>query len=129
MLPVFLGLAALHTDLRALGAEALAPALALLGLAIAIKLVVAYAAARAAGFAVADSRAIGALLQCGGIMTIAISLDVLDARVIDARLHAALTLVGLVSTIAAGPLLPRTWIGATNRVMPTKHRDPTRRQP
>ena len=84
--------------------------LALLGSVIAIKLVVAYAAARAAGFAAADARVIGALLQCGGIMTIAISLDVLDARVIDARLHATLTLVGIVSTIAAGPLLPRTWI-------------------
>ena len=84
--------------------------LALLGSVIAIKLVVAYAAARAAGFAAADARVIGALLQCGGIMTIAISLDVLDARVIDARLHATLTLVAIVSTITAGPLLPRTWI-------------------
>lgn len=122
MLPVFLGLAALHTDLRELGADALAPALALLGIVIAIKLVAAYAAARAAGFAADDARAIGALLQCGGIMTIAISLEVLDAGVIDARLHATLTLVGLVSTIAAGPLLPRTWIGSTNRVTAAKHR-------
>ena len=110
MLPVFLGLAALHTDLRELGADALAPVLALVGIVIAIKLVVTYAAARAAGFAAADARAIGALLQCGGVLTIAISLDVLDARVIDARLHATLTLVGIVSMIAAGPLLPRTWI-------------------
>ena len=84
--------------------------LALVGIVIAIKLVVTYAAARAAGFAAADARAIGALLQCGGVMTIAISLDVLDARVIDARLHATLTLVAIVSTITAGPLLPRTWI-------------------
>ena len=114
LLPVFLGLAALHTDLRELGADALAPVLALLGSVIAIKLGVAYAAARAAGFAAADARAVGALLQCGGIMTIAISLDVLDAHVIDARLHATLTLVGLVSTIAAGPLLPRSWIGAAS---------------
>ena len=71
---------------------------------------------------------IGALLQCGGVLTIAISLDVLDARVIDARLHATLTLVGLVSTIAAGPLLPRTWIGATNGVRPAKHREPALRR-
>jgi len=129
MLPVFIGLAALHTDLGALGADALAPALALVGMAIAIKLGVAYAAARAAGFAVVDARAIGALLQCGGVVTIAISLDVLDAHVIDARLHATLTLVGLVSTIAAGPLLPRRWVGATDGVMPATHRDPVLRQP
>ncbi|HTN22375.1 MAG TPA: cation:proton antiporter [Solirubrobacteraceae bacterium] len=118
MLPVFLGLAALRTDLRELDADALAPALALVGGVIAIKLVVAYAAARAAGFATADARAIGALLQCGGIMTIAISLELLNARIIDARLHATLTLVGLVSTIAAGPLLPRSWIRAADPVTP-----------
>jgi Kef-type K+ transport system membrane component KefB len=129
MLPTFLGLAALHTDLRELGADALAPALALLGTVLAIKLGVAYAAARAAGFAATEARAIGALLQCGGIMTIAISLDVLDARVIDARLHATLTLVGVVSTIAAGPLLPRTWTGTTNGAVPAKRREPVPRRP
>jgi hypothetical protein len=29
--------------------------------------------------------------------------------VIDARMHATLTLVGLLTTVVAGPLLPRTW--------------------
>ncbi|MDQ3722803.1 MAG: cation:proton antiporter, partial [Actinomycetota bacterium] len=109
MLPVFLGLAALHTDLHELGSGVLGTVLALLAAVIAIKLAAGYGAARLAGFAAVDARAIGALLQCGGIMTIAISLDVLDARVIDARMHATLTLVGLVSTLVAGPLLPRTW--------------------
>lgn len=109
LLPVFLGLAALHTDLRELGADVFAPVLALLAAVTAIKLAVGYGAARVAGFEVGDARAIGALLQCGGIMTIAISLDVLDAGVIDGRMHATLTLVGLVSTVAAGLLLPRAW--------------------
>ena len=109
MLPVFLGLAALHTDLRELGADVLVPVLALVTAVTAVKLAVGCAAARVAGFDRADARAIGALLQCGGIMTIAISLDVLDAGVIDARMHATLTLIGLVSTLAAGPLLPRSW--------------------
>jgi Kef-type K+ transport system membrane component KefB len=110
-LPVFLGLAALHTDLRELGGDAgvAAAVAALLAAVTAVKLSVGYGAARLAGFAPADARAIGALLQCGGIMTIAISLDVLAAGVIDARTHATLTLVGLVSTIVAGPLLPGTW--------------------
>lgn len=109
LLPVFLGLAALHTDLRVLGADMLGPVLALLVAVTAVKLGVGYGAARMAGFGADHARAIGALLQCGGIMTIAISLDVLDARVIDARMHSTLTLVGLVSTIVAGPLLPRAW--------------------
>jgi Kef-type K+ transport system membrane component KefB len=108
MLPVFLGLAALRTDLRVLGGVP-AQALAILVAVIAIKLAVGYVAARIAGFEVTDARAISALVQCGGVMTIAISLNVLDAGVIDARTHATLTLVGLLTTLVAGALLPRTW--------------------
>jgi Kef-type K+ transport system membrane component KefB len=114
-LPVFLGLAALHTDLRQLagggggGGGVAAAVVALLAAVIALKLAAGYGAARLAGLSPVDARSVGALLQCGGIMTIAISLDALDAGVIDARTHATLTLVGLVSTIVVGPLLPRTW--------------------
>ena len=107
-LPVFLGLAALHTDLRELHSGVFAAVLALLVAVIAIKVGAAYAAARMAGFAAAEARAIGALMQCGGVMTIAISLDLLEAYVIGPRLHATLTLIGLVTTVVAGPLLPRT---------------------
>ncbi len=106
-LPIFLGVAALHTDLHELHSGVLAPVVALLAAVIAIKVAVAYAAARAAGLGSADARAMGALMQCGGVMTIAVSLDVLDAHLIGARMHATLTLIGLVTTIAAGPLLPR----------------------
>ena len=107
-LPAFLGLAALHTDLRELHSGVLASVLLLLAAVIAIKAGAGYAAARMAGFRAADARAIGALMQCGGVMTIAISLDLLEAHVIAARMHATLTVIGLVTTIAAGPLLPRT---------------------
>lgn len=106
-LPVFLGLAALHTDLHELHSGVLGAVLALLAAVIAIKVAAAYAAARMAGFDAAEARAIGALMQCGGVMTIAISLDLLEAHVIGARLHATLTLIGIVTTIVAGPLLPR----------------------
>ncbi len=105
-LPVFLGVAALHTDLRAAGSDALAPVLAMVAGVIALKLGAAYVAARIAGFGSADARAIGALMQCGGVMTIAISLELLHAGLIDPRMHATLTLVGLATTLAVGPLLP-----------------------
>lgn len=108
-LPVFLGLAALHTDLRELDSEGLAPVAAMIAAVIALKLAAAYLAARTAGFDRADARAIGALMQCGGVMTIAISLECLHAHVIDTRMHVTLTLIGLATTIAAGPLLPRAW--------------------
>ena len=108
LLPVFLGVAALHTDLRELGArDVLAPAGAIIVAVIVIKLAAGQTAARLAGVPAGEARAIGALLQCGGIMTIAISLDVLQAGVIGPRLNATLTLVGLVSTLVAGPLLAR----------------------
>lgn len=106
-LPVFLGLAALHTDLRELGSGVAAPAMGILTAVVALRLAAGYGAARITGFARSEARAIGALMQCGGVMTVAISLDVLDAHLIDARMHATLTLIGLVSTIAVGPLLPR----------------------
>lgn len=111
LLPVFLGVAALHTDLRELGGGALWPALAIIAAVVVIKFAVAYPAARLARFGSGEACAIAALLQCGGIMTIAISLDVLRAGVIGQRLHATLTLVGLVSTIVAGPLLARARLG------------------
>ena len=56
-------------------------------------------------------------------MTIAISLDLLEAHVIGARMHATLTMIGLVTTIAAGPLLPR----ARTRTRTRSRRLPPRR--
>ena len=108
-LPVFLGVAALHTDLREVGTGVLAPVLVLLIAVIALKLAAGYLAARIAGFGSADARAIGALMQCGGVMTIAISLELLHAQLIDPRMHATFTLIGLATTVAVGPLLPRAW--------------------
>ena len=108
-LPVFLGVAALHTDLHAAGSDGVAVLLVVVAMVagvIALKLAVAYVAARIAGLCSADARAIGALMQCGGVMTIAISLELLHARLIDPRMHATLTLIGLATTLAVGPLLP-----------------------
>lgn len=105
LLPVFLAGAALHTNLRELGSTTLAPVLTLLVTVVVVKLVAAFVTARLAGFDRDQSRAIGALLQCGGIVTIAVSLEVLQAGIITTRTHAMMTLVGLVTTMLAGPLL------------------------
>lgn len=107
LLPVFLGVAALHTNLRELGSSVIAPALAIIATVTVVKYVSGCGVARLLGFARSEARAIGALLQCGGIMTIAISLDELDAGIISTRLHATFTLTGLVTTMIAGPLLSR----------------------
>lgn len=114
-LPAFVGLATLHTDLHELHPGVLAAVLPLVVAVIALKLAVGYGTARLAGFAGEDALASSALMQCGGIMTIAISLDVLDAGLIGPRLHATLALVGLLTTVAAGLLLPRAWTRAEVR--------------
>jgi Kef-type K+ transport system membrane component KefB len=114
-LPAFLAVAALHADLGRLGWELFGPGVALLFAVIALKLGTAILIARTAGFGPADARAIGALMQCGGVMTIAVSLEILHARVIDPRMHATLTFIGLATTVAAGPLLPRAWRGSAPR--------------
>ena len=63
----------------------------------------------------------GTLLLCGGIMTIAISLDVLDAAS-STHMHATLTLVGLVSTISAAAARMDPNDGSDSR--PTRRRTP-----
>jgi hypothetical protein len=128
MLPVFLGLAALHTDLRELGTGALASVLALLG-----------SRSRSSSSSPTPQRVLRAL--CPPTRTRsradAVRRDRDDRDLLEPARRArhgrapapTLTLVGLVSTIAAGPWLPRTWLGATNGVMPAKHREPALRQP
>jgi Kef-type K+ transport system membrane component KefB len=112
LLPVFLGVAALHTNLRELHLDALPVVVTIMVAVVAIKLAGGYASARAVGFDRGEARAVGALLQCGGVMTIAISLDVLQAGIITTRTHALLTLIGLVTTVVAGPLLARSGLTA-----------------
>ena len=115
LLPVFLGVAALHTNLRELGAGTLVPAMTLLATVVGAKVGATYVSARLAGFDRGQARAMGALLQCGGVMTIAVSLDVLHAGIVTTRTHAMLTLVGLVTTMLAGPLLAAARQGAAGR--------------
>ena len=113
LLPVFLGVAALHTNLRELlNGDALPQALALLAAIVVVKTGAGIAGARTLGFAPREARAMGALLQCGGVMTIAISLDLLHAGIFTPRTHALMTLVGLVTTLIAGPLLARSGVRA-----------------
>lgn len=113
LLPIFLGVAALHANLRDLLAlDALAPAAALIAAVVVVKAAAGIASARAAGFDAREALALGALMQCGGVMTIAISLDLLHAGIVTTRTHALLTLVGVVTTLLAGPLLARSGLRA-----------------
>jgi len=106
LLPIFLGFAALHTDLRELRSELLVVGGLIVAVTV-VKLAASYGAALVSGFGRADAAVVAASLQCGGVMTIAVSLAVLDDGLITTRMHSALTLAGLLTTIVAGPLLGR----------------------
>ena len=112
LLPVCLGVAALHTNLRELGLGTLVPVLAVIVSVVGLKMASTWASARLGGFDRREAQAMGALLQCGGVMTIAISLDVLQAGIITTQTHAMMTLVGLVTTLVAGPLLAASRVEA-----------------
>ncbi len=105
LLPVFLGVAALHTNLRELHVEVALPVAGLIAAVVLFKFAGSVLSARALRFDRGQARVIGAMLQCGGVMTIAVSLDVLQAGIITTRTHAMLTLIGIVTTVVAGPLL------------------------
>jgi Kef-type K+ transport system membrane component KefB len=125
LLPVFLGVAALHTNLRELaGLDVLLPALAVIAAIIVVKTAAGVAGAGAAGFEPREARAVGALLQCGGVMTIAISLDLLHAGIFTTRTHALMTLVGLATTLVAGPLLARSGLRARDAAAADGDRPP-----
>jgi len=114
LLPVFLGVAALHANLRELGhLDAWPQAVALIAAVVVAKTAAGVASARAAGFSRREAQAMGALLQCGGVMTIAVSLDLVHAGIFTPRTHALMTLVGLVTALLAGPLLARSRLPAT----------------
>ena len=114
LLPVFLGVAALHANLRELGhLDAWPQAVALIAAVVVAKTMAGVASARAAGFSRREAQAMGALLQCGGVMTIAISLDLVQAGIFTTRTHALMTLVGLVTALLAGPLLARSRLPTT----------------
>lgn len=113
LLPIFLGVAALHANLRELlSADALPQALAVIVAIVVAKTAAGVAGARVAGYDRREALVVGALVQCGGVMTIAISLELLHAGIVTTRTHALMTLVGLVTTVIAGPLLARSGLRA-----------------
>jgi hypothetical protein len=106
-LPVFPGLAALHTGLREIGSGVAASVLAILA-----AVVHAQAGGRRRGgphrrFRAVEARAIRALVQCGGVMTLRSRSTCSTPASATHACVPTLMLIGLVSTIAVGPLLPR----------------------
>lgn len=105
--PVFLAVSGLHTDLRVLrpehlGGVALFLLAVLLGKGGAGALV-----SRASGVSWQQAGAVGAMLSCGGLVTLAIALVARQAGMITEPMQVAFVIAAITTTLLTGPLLER----------------------
>lgn len=105
--PVFLAVSGLQTDLRALrlehlGGVALFLVAALLGKGGAATLV-----SRACGTTWQQAGAVGAMLSCGGLVTLAIALVARQAGMITEPMQVTFVIAAITTTLLTGPLLDR----------------------
>lgn len=104
-IPVFLAVSGLQTDLRVLRLEHLAGiALFLLALLLG-KGGVGTLVSRATGMTWHQASAVGAMLSCGGLITLAIALVAQEAGLITEPMQIAFVIAAIVTTLLTGPLL------------------------
>jgi Kef-type K+ transport system membrane component KefB len=108
LLPVFLATSGLITDLTALELAAMIGLVGLLITAIATKLVVGWGVARCVGLADPEARALGALMNCRGLLVLIVGMAAYEAEVITAQMQVGSVLVALVTTAMTGPLVRRS---------------------
>lgn len=112
-IPVFLAVSGLQTDLRILRLEHLgAVALFLSAIAVA-KFGIAIAVGRAVGLPPTEAGAVGTLLSCGGLVTLAVAVAGRHIGVVTPSMQAVLALTAILSTLVTGPLLDRFHPAAT----------------
>lgn len=107
LLPVFLAVSGITTDFRILTWGLVPGALLLLGLTIAAKWGVTYAAGRAVGLGANEANAIGVLLNCGGLVVLVVGLAGLQLGAITPALQVVLVVGAIVTTLMTGPLVDR----------------------
>ncbi|MGH3982758.1 MAG: cation:proton antiporter [Pseudonocardiaceae bacterium] len=104
-IPVFLAVSGLQTDLRVLRLEHLAGiALFLLALLLG-KGGVGALVSRATGMTWHHAGAVGAMLSCGGLVTLVIALVAQQAGMITQPMQIAFVIAAIVTTLLTGPLL------------------------
>ncbi len=105
MIPVFLTVSGLQTDLRVLE-PALIPGIVLFVAAMVVaKLGAATLAGRAVGLDWRQSGAIGALMNCRGLMILVVALIAVQAGAMTPELQATFVIGAIVTTLMTGPLV------------------------
>ncbi|MGA1074698.1 MAG: cation:proton antiporter, partial [Ilumatobacteraceae bacterium] len=104
LLPVFLAVSGLATDLTTLGFAWL-PGLALLLVAAVLsKWLVGAAVARLVGLGTRDANALGILLNCRGLLVLVVGVIGLEEGIITPQLQVGSVLVALVTTAMTSPM-------------------------
>jgi len=107
LLPVFLAVSGLQTDLGALGVSAVGGLAALLVAAVASKWLGGIAFGRLGGLGWSEANAVGVLMNCRGLLVLVVALIGLQEGVISAQLQVGGVLVALLTTAMTGPLVDR----------------------
>lgn len=101
--PLFFGHSGLKIDGSVLGWASLQASLVLLGVAVAAKLVAVLACPPSSTLSRRDALAVGALLQCKGLMEIVAATILRDQGLLSEHAFAALVTLAVLSTLLTGP--------------------------
>lgn len=105
LLPVFFVVAAIDVDLSALGGAGAVELLVILAIAVAGKVIGAYAGARAFGMEREPAQAIAVLMNARGVTELVVLQVGLKIGVLDTRLYSIMVMMALFTTALTGPLL------------------------
>lgn len=105
LLPIFITLSGLSTNIGALHARDLATFVLILAIAVIGKLGVGWFASRSAGLNRSDSAMVGVLLNTRGVTELVVLSIGLKAAILDERLYTVFVMMAVVTSAATGPLL------------------------
>ncbi|GAA2746728.1 cation:proton antiporter [Kitasatospora cinereorecta] len=115
LLPVFFVVTGLSVDLRHLGAGGLLELSAVVSVACVGKLFGAAVPARMTGLGWRDARLVGVLMNTRGLTELVILKVGVELGVLDGRMFTIMVVMALVTTMMAGPLLPKRVDGIPGR--------------
>jgi Kef-type K+ transport system membrane component KefB len=107
LVPVFMAAAGARVDPRVLDLSVLAGAAAFTVLLVAVAMLAGSVSARFSGLGAGDASAVAALLNCRGMMLLAIGIEMSDHHLIGSRLVAVFFIGAVATTIMTGPMFAR----------------------
>jgi Kef-type K+ transport system membrane component KefB len=105
LVPVFFAAGGIRVDPRVIDFGVIEGAALFTMLLVAVAALAGWVSSRVSGITTRDARMIAGLLNCRGLVLIALSVDMVDHRLIGPRLVAVFCVGALVTTLMTGPLL------------------------